>query len=112
MGAGGTLWGTLVATVPSRGYHPPLESQKRIQGAFIWERSVYTLENRGRELYNLKDDPAETKNLVEAEPRRAGELERKLFAHFRSLGHDLTGKRWEVGLNPLYPSHGRDAPKK
>jgi arylsulfatase A-like enzyme len=73
---------------------------------------IYTLETRSRELYDLKRDPAETKNLAGAEPERADELERKLFAYFKSIGHDLTSKRWEVGLNPVYTSQGKDGPKK
>jgi arylsulfatase A-like enzyme len=73
---------------------------------------IYTLENKGRELYNLKDDPGETKNLVDAEPKRANELERKLFAHFKSIGHDLNGRRWDLGFNPVYNFPTREAPKK
>jgi hypothetical protein len=89
--------------------------------AYTYKRSVitpegwkliYTLENKGRELYDLNADPGETRNLVEAEPARADTLERKLFAHFRSIGHDLAGRRWEVGLNPVYNSQGKDGPKK
>lgn len=73
---------------------------------------IYTLENKSRELYNLTDDPAESKNLASNEPKRADELERKLFAHFKSIGHDLTARRWQTGLNPVYPSQGKDGPKK
>jgi arylsulfatase A-like enzyme len=68
---------------------------------------IYTLENLQRELFNLRDDPGETANLVEKEPKRADELERKLFAHFKSIGHDLTAKRWTIGLNPVYPMQGK-----
>ena len=73
---------------------------------------VYTLEKRSRELYNLKDDPGETKNLAGTEPGRARELEQKLFAHFKAIGHDLMNKRWEPGFNPVYNSQARDEPKK
>ena len=73
---------------------------------------IYTLENKGRELYNLKSDPQETKNLVEAEPRVAYELEQKLFAHFKALGHDLTAEKWETGLSPVYPSQAKGWKKK
>jgi arylsulfatase A-like enzyme len=73
---------------------------------------IYTLENKSRELYNLKSDPAEMKNLVEQEPRLAYELEQKLFAYFKSIGHDLSGRTWETGLNPVYDSQAKGAPKK
>jgi arylsulfatase A-like enzyme len=68
---------------------------------------IYTLENKGRELYNLKKDPGETKNLVEQEPRRAYELEQKLFAFFKSIGHDLDARQWIPGLNPVYDSQAK-----
>ena len=68
---------------------------------------IYTLEDKSRELYHLDSDPGEQRNLAPTEPQRADELERKLFAHFKSIGHDLASKRWEIGLNPVYPSQGR-----
>jgi len=73
---------------------------------------IYTLENRSRELYNLKKDPRELKNLVEQEPKRAYELEQQLFAHFKSIGHDLNAKQWIPGLNPVYDSQAKGAMKK
>ena len=30
-----------------------------------------------------------------------------LFAHFKSIGHDLTANRWETGLNPVYNSQAK-----
>ncbi|MBM3993302.1 MAG: sulfatase [Planctomycetes bacterium] len=63
---------------------------------------IYTLENKRRELYHLDADPAEQRDLAEAEKGRADALEQKLFAHFKAIGHDLTARRWEVGLNPVY----------
>lgn len=72
---------------------------------------IATLESRTRELYHLHDDPRETRNRAVDQPARAEELERQLFAHFKALGHDLAGKRWETGLNPVYPSQGKDAAK-
>jgi len=73
---------------------------------------IYTLEDKSRELYNLKNDPAETKNLIAQESRRAYELEQKLFAHFKSIGHDLTAKQWIPGLNPVYDSQAKGTQKK
>jgi len=63
---------------------------------------IYTLETKSRELYDLNADPGETKNVAKAEPKLADELERRLFTHFASIGHDLTANRWEVGFNPVY----------
>ncbi len=68
---------------------------------------ICTLEDRQMELYNLMDDPGETKNLVEQEARRAYELEQRLFYHFKAMGHDLDSRRWEVGLNPVYESQAK-----
>jgi arylsulfatase A-like enzyme len=73
---------------------------------------IYTLEDKSRELYNLKNDPHETKNLVDQEPRRAYELEQRIFAHFKSIGHDLNAKQWIPGLNPVYDSQAKGAQKK
>jgi len=73
---------------------------------------IYTLENGGRELYDLKSDPRELENLAEKEPRRAYELEQKLFAYFKSIGQDLSGRKWELGLNPVYDSQAKGASKK
>ncbi len=65
---------------------------------------IYTLEDKSRELYNLRDDPDEQENLATEQPQRADRLQRQLFDHFKSLGHDLTAQDWKVGLNPVYPS--------
>ena len=73
---------------------------------------IYTLEARTRELYDLNTDPHETKNVAATERPRADELERKLFAHFASIGHDLSARRWEPGMNPVYASQGKDDAKK
>ena len=68
---------------------------------------IFTLEQPARELYNLKDDPSETKDLSEANSNKADELERRLFEHFKSIGHDLEGRSWPIGLNPVYPSQAK-----
>ncbi len=73
---------------------------------------IYTLESKTRELFDLRADPSESRNLTAAEPNRAADMERKLFAHFAAIGHDLTGHSWEIGLNPVYSSQGKDSPKK
>jgi hypothetical protein len=63
-------------------------------------------------LYNTKNDPGETENMVEKEPRLAYELEQRLFAHFKSIGHDLHARSWETGLNPVYDSQAKPAARK
>lgn len=68
---------------------------------------ICTLESNTRELYNLNDDPGETRNLIEAESSRAEALQRKLYDRYKAIGHDLTLRRWDVGLNPVYASQGQ-----
>jgi len=63
-------------------------------------------------LANLDLDPGESSNRVADEPAPADELERKLYAHFQSIGHDLDRQSWETGLNPVYPSQAKDSPPK
>ncbi|NVN98009.1 MAG: sulfatase-like hydrolase/transferase [Geobacteraceae bacterium] len=72
---------------------------------------IYTIESKGRELYNLVKDPGEQQNLVEKEPRLAYELEQKLFAKFKTLGQDLSMPR-ETGLSPVYDSQAKGYKKK
>lgn len=83
--------------------------------AYTYKRSVvtpdgwkliYTLESRTRELYDLNTDPRELRDVSATEKGRADELQRRLFAHFARIGHDLTARRWETGLNPVYASQG------
>lgn len=49
---------------------------------------IYTMEDGRRELYNLNQDPGETINLLEKEPRVAYEMEQKLFGWLKSMGQD------------------------
>jgi arylsulfatase A-like enzyme len=69
---------------------------------------IYTLESQTRELYDLTNDPTETRDLASARSDHADELQRRLFAHFRSIGHDLRQQEWRVGLNPVYASQAQD----
>jgi len=89
-----------------------LYTYKRSVSTMDGWKFIYTLENKGRELYDLKNDPGETVNLVEKQPKIAYELEQKVFSHFRSIGSDLSARRWEPGLNPVYDSQAKAAPKK
>ena len=68
---------------------------------------IVTLEKKQRELYDLNADPGELNDLSAKEPKRADELEARLFAHSKKIGHDLTNRKWEQGLNPVYASQGK-----
>lgn len=68
---------------------------------------VYTLETQARELFDLTADPGETRNLAPTHAKRADALQEQLFSHFADIGHDLRARRWELGLNPVYPSQGK-----
>ena len=85
--------------------------KRAVQTKDKW-KFIYTMESKSRELYNLNTDPGETKNLIDVEPKRAYELEQKLFAYFKSIGHDLTARRWEPGMSPVYDSQGKASHKK
>lgn len=63
---------------------------------------ICTLESGGRELYDLNRDPAELQDLSEADAEVADELQARLYAHYRGIGHDLTAQRWLPGNNPVY----------
>lgn len=71
---------------------------------------IVTLESKSRELYDLNTDPGELHDLAASEPKLAEDLQSQLFAHFQSIGCDLTHRRWAIGLNPVYQSQGN--PKK
>ncbi len=62
---------------------------------------ILTLENSGRELYNLKNDPGEQINLEDKEPKKAYELEQELDKHLKDM-NALDGP-WVVGCSPVYP---------
>ena len=67
---------------------------------------IVTLETKSRELYDLNTDPGERTNQASSETKLAEDLETELVAHFKSIGCDLTHRRWAVGLNPVYQSQG------
>jgi arylsulfatase A-like enzyme len=72
---------------------------------------ICTLENSRRELFDLNADPGETNNLAQTHPQIADALQQRLFEHYRALGHDLTARQWEVGLNPVYESQAQEPAK-
>jgi len=67
---------------------------------------IYTLENKDKELYDLRNDPGETINLFERRPRIAYELEQKLFRFIKSTGQDEFGP-WVTGNYPVYDSQAQ-----
>jgi arylsulfatase A-like enzyme len=68
---------------------------------------IHTMETGESELYDLRNDPSESRNLVAIEPRIAYELEQKLFRHLLSTGQDVYGP-WVPGLYPVYASQAPD----
>lgn len=52
--------------------------KRSIRKANGW-KFIYSLDTNERELYNLKEDPGEKRNLINEEPRIAYELEQELF---------------------------------
>jgi len=72
---------------------------------------IHTMETGESELYDLRHDPSESRNLVAEEPRIAYELEQKLFRHLKSTGQDVHGP-WIPGLYPVYASQAPDFEKK
>ncbi|NNN06848.1 MAG: sulfatase-like hydrolase/transferase [Elusimicrobia bacterium] len=62
---------------------------------------VHTLETGKIELYNLKNDPHELKDLSAAEPAKTADLDARLLAHYKSIGSILD--HWQVGCSPVYP---------
>lgn len=60
---------------------------------------VMNLNTGGIELYNLKADPGELKNLTSQEPKKAYELEQKLQQHQNKMGDKGP---WLLGCSPAY----------
>lgn len=54
---------------------------------------IYTLESDQKELYNLNNDPAEQRNLIGVERRKAYELEQELFSWLKSIQKDFNSYR-------------------
>jgi arylsulfatase A-like enzyme len=72
---------------------------------------IYTLEDKTRELYDTTTDPGERFNLAADQPERADGMQRRLFAHFQEIGHDLTARKWERGFNPVYTFPAKPSPR-
>lgn len=72
---------------------------------------IYTLESNTRELYDTTADPGEMTNLADEKSDKADDLQRRLFAHFKSIGQDLTARKWERGYNPVYTFPAKPSPR-
>lgn len=72
---------------------------------------IHTLETGSRELYDTAADSGETTNLAAVHLARADDLERRLFAHYRRIGHDLIGREWKTGYNPVYTFPAKPSPR-
>jgi arylsulfatase A-like enzyme len=62
---------------------------------------IATMENKRMELYDLKSDPEETRNLAASRPKKAKELKKRILDHYRGLGIGLDD--WTLGCSPVYP---------
>ncbi len=49
---------------------------------------IYSMDTGEKELYNLKNDPGELHTLIKLDPKKAYELEQKLFAWLKTMGQD------------------------
>lgn len=61
---------------------------------------ILTMNGLEKELYDLKNDPGEQKNLVDTEPKKAYELEQILYKHLKDM-HVADGP-WPLGCSPAY----------
>lgn len=62
---------------------------------------ILTMETGQKELFNLKDDPHELKNVADANPKIVFDLTEKINKHIEEMG-DNPFKKWEVGCLPVY----------
>jgi arylsulfatase A-like enzyme len=69
-------------------------------------------EDGSMELYNLKDDLSETKNLAEAEPAKVHELHDKLVAWRKSVGAKMPGPNNERRESDQPKKKGKKARKR
>lgn len=62
---------------------------------------IITMETGAKELYNLKEDPHEIKNVAEANPKLVFDLTERINKHIEEMG-DNPFKKWEIGCLPVY----------
>lgn len=68
---------------------------------------IEVFDPEGVELYNLKDDLGETRNLVEAQPALAAELRRELDAWRRSVGAEMMQPNPDYDPSATAPQKGK-----
>lgn len=62
---------------------------------------ILTLENNNKELYQLADDPEESKNVLDNNLPLAFKLEQRLREHLKEMGTNPDGS-WTLGCLPVY----------
>lgn len=74
--------------------------KRGIRTADGW-KYIMTMETGAEELYNIKDDPAESKNVLAQNPDIASALKQKVIAHIEAMGGSVSGP-WTTGCVPVY----------
>ncbi|MEK7134520.1 MAG: sulfatase [Patescibacteria group bacterium] len=62
---------------------------------------IMTMETGTEELYNVKSDPAETKNVLNEYPEISSRLNERVIRHIVETGQSPSGP-WETGCVPVY----------
>lgn len=74
--------------------------KRGIRTADGW-KFIWTMESGNKELYDLKNDSAETKNLIIDQPDIAARLEGRVENHIEAAGQNPSGQ-WKIGCVPVY----------
>jgi arylsulfatase A-like enzyme len=74
--------------------------KRGIRTADGW-KYILTMDTGEKELYHLKDDPSESKNVYNDNLKLAYELDTKLKKHLQDMGTDIDGP-WDKDCLPVY----------
>ncbi len=75
--------------------------KRGIRTADGW-KYILTMQTNKAELYNIKADPGELRNVANDYPEIASALDKRLRDHILSMG-DNPDKKWTIGCLPVYP---------